>query len=562
MSIPDDAEPQDGRPVAARSWLLPILFLAGVTVFAVYYLGLLHGRPVLWTDSYEYALAGRALAEGRGLTTDSATVMEFAMLYRGTLPVPYFFHDVGNSLLHALTYRLFGSSDAVIPMASGLCFALLAPATFVLGRRLFGARVGALATVLVLTNAQLLAHSTTGLSETPTALGLTVLLGLLAPSATFGALKRVTIGAAFGALVVLRSNAFVFLPWICLFLWTLPVAEGSGGPRPPALARSRVLALFLAGFCLVWGPAAIRTQIGLGRPLATVASYYIPLFHTSAIAGSVKDVYSSPGLDVDPRAFFAEHPGELASKALWQLGRLIPELLRGGGLWVKNDWVEAVLLFLFVLGVVAPPPRETVAQTRARWLLLAMLGTSLVVGLAVFLRWRHLYAFLPVVLVYDAEVIMRVFGKGDEGRHALGPGAIARLAFVVVVLAALGWGRLAGDVGGEFAEGMRANNDYYQALGEFLRQKTRRGAVVLVRCPEPLSELRALGWYGRRQLVEHSPYTEVAVLAHKGPSRVFFLVTSGPGQAHPVDDGIPGFVSVARWNSGSGDHAALFAAPR
>jgi hypothetical protein len=129
-----------------------------------------------------------------------------------------------------------------------------------------------------------------------------------------------------------------------------------------------------------------------------------------------KDIWNTPGLNVDPVAYLASHPAELLEKMRSQITAAVSLLLAGGTVKASAD---AVLVGLFVLAVLVPR-RESRQQAVIRWLVCVCLITALLVGAAAFLRWRHLYLFLPVGLVYVAEAVDRVLAAGtDQASPAL-----------------------------------------------------------------------------------------------------------------------------------------------
>ncbi|HEY7513258.1 MAG TPA: glycosyltransferase family 39 protein, partial [Vicinamibacteria bacterium] len=375
----------------ADRWIVPLLGLAGFGVFALYYLGLLGGRPAYWPDTYEYALAARALAETGKLLTDAPSVLEVWLLYRGTLPIPYFFHDVGNSLLLAASFRAFGSTDFVIPLASGLCFSLLPPTVFSLARRLFDRRAALLAAALACGSPQMITLSATGLSEVPAALGLTAVVALLLVRP--GRMRSTVMsGAALGALVLLRSNLASCLPWFGAYVW----ADAGVDEVKSSRRRWVRVSAFLLGFAAISFPSMLRSYTGVGRPLFTVASLYMPLFSTPAIDGESKSLFSRPGPPVDPLAYFMGRPWEMARKAGLQFEGVIRELTHGGA-GMRDGYALPILLFLFLLSGLAPPPAETTRQRRLRRLTYALMATVFAVGPLFQMRLRYLYPFLPLV---------------------------------------------------------------------------------------------------------------------------------------------------------------------
>ena len=525
-------------------------------------------RPALTSDAYEYAQAGLNIAQGRGAVTYAASVLEVWRLGRDGLPIPYARHDIGTSLLLAGFFQAFGVSDATIGWTSGVFYILLPALAFLLGTRLFPARVALLGAALVLLSPQLVAFAATGLSEVPYAFLLTLAFYLVYRASGYAALALA--GATYGALSVVRANALPLLPWFVLFVALQPPES----PTPPRSAvggrwagiRSAALrpmalrlAAFLGAFALVLAPNAARNQRLMGHPLHSITSEYSSVFSTSAIDGKSKDVFSQPGLDVDSSRFFREHPEELPAKMWWQMKQTAVHLLNGGPA-IRDNWADAIQVFLFALFVLTPPRGESRRQRAFRRLVLACLATSILAGSVFNLRWRHLYGFLPVVLLCNAAVLARLLlPVGDSPREPGARGAARRLlpvAGAVLLLTLLGANRILQDLDPPDSEDRQRNN-YYQAVGEFLRKETGRSGVILTNAPG-LEEPAALAWYGRRQMIELSDYTLQWTQAHQ-LSPVFVLSSARRADGPPPDITLPGFAQVARWEGGAG-RAVLYRA--
>jgi hypothetical protein len=542
--------------------------VVSVIVFVVYYVILREGRPTFWTDTYEYAQVARDVARGQGLTSRMSYVLEVSMLYKGDLPLPYFLHDVGNSLLMAAFFKVFGASDGVVGWASGTFFMLTPPLTFLLGARLFGQRVGLLAAVLALTDTQLIRYSATGLSEVPYAFLLTLCFYALCTwRAGWGA---AWIGVLCGALAVLRSNALPLLPGMALFLL---VDRGAGGSEAFRTNRFRLLlrawrpalfsvGLFLLGFLIAFGPVATRNYRWFGNPLYNSISRYVLIWSTSAIPGKSGAVLSTTGVPTDPVAFILTHPGELVEKTAAHMAQTVRDLLRGG--YETGDYFgDACLLLLFLLSILAPPPSEGGGERRLRRLVYASILVAFVAGSMTHIRWRHLYAFIPVALVFVAELLMRIIRQSGRPPDARGLGRVAPAYAVVAFLAVLGIR--------PFLESASVPEDLglsreYRAYARLVNENTPSDAVLLTR---PARLMYGLSWYARddRVFIEDGDYTR-KVLASQRSRPLFLMVaprdTGGRGRRPPgasVEAAPPpeGFVPILRWHA-EGLSAALFRA--
>ncbi len=568
----DPSEPKERarRPVCAL-----VLLLCGLAVFSVYFVTLRGSVPAFGPDAYEYAQTARNIARGDGLKTSTVSVLELSLLGHSDFPLPYLSHDIGNSLLMSLLFRVFGVADSTVGWFGGTFFILLPPLTFLLASRLFGTPVALLAAALVLTSAQLITYSTSGLSEVPYAFFLSLLFYFL--SRPFGKRELFLTGGLCGALVVLRSNSLPFLPWIILFLWFVSLERGelvlsgpeSRQPRWSALRRwvFRSLPWFLAGFALLSVPNSARNYYWLGSPLYNVNSMHASLFHTSATQGKSTSLFSRPGVRINPLQSLLEHRQDLPFKVRQQLSQTIAMLLNGGQLSEGDNWADLVLIFLFVASALAPPLVESRQERGLRRLVYCLMLTSLFAGALFTLRWRHLYGFFPIVVIYDAEVLMRIFGipRGARGLSAqtVPVSRVLRASGgLVVVLLLLGSGQILEPISSDNARERREVNGYYQRMGDFLKGSAPKDALILVKCgPGTKSELRfALSWYSRRLTIEFADYTLQTLKAERSGRPLFLLIAStGPQWEEPTPEEMAslGVTAPQRWSLGTA-RAALF----
>ncbi len=525
-----------------------LALLAAAGLFIFHFLVLLHGQTQWGGDTYEYADVGRNLAAGRGLVADGASVLEIARLGSQRLPIPYFVHDPGNPVLLALFFAVLGATNSAIGWASGTCFILTVPVTYLLGARLYGRQIGLLAAFLAGVNLQLNAASVTGLSEGPAALLMTLALLLLCgPSRP---VRSLAAGLATGALVALRQNALPFVPFFMVFLAFTQVthAFGGSGSAPNRRRVASSLALFLAGFSVFFVPTAVRSARYFGHPLHSVAWDSTWLCHTNAMPlQKAGDIWRTTGLTVEPIAYFKAHPGELFEKMRYQLSHVADDILTGGP---EEASADAVLVGLLLLALLMPP-RESRAQAAVRWLFCLCVLTALLVGAAAFLRWRHLYLFTPLALVYVAEIVSR---KLAEPRPSGLRWLRATSLVLIVATASLGpvWTK----------PDRTFDSDYLtRSLGRFVALNTPPDAVVLIKSRPPIS-MYALAWESRRQYVWYSDSTLASLETGSTSQPLYALsVVLGPRGQEPLAGVGPraeeGFFRVARFKDRYADVAAL-----
>jgi len=550
-------EPRVSSSTSWRDFRTALLVSLAVLIAFWIHFGILRSfRVPLGGDTYEYAEVARNVAEGRGVVTDAASVLEISGLGSRRLPLPYFRHDPGNAIFLGGFFALFGSHPVVIALASGTCFILTVPLTYLLGARLFGPGVGLLAAFFAVVNAQLNGLSVTGLSELPAALLFTLTFFLLCGSRGPGTMLFA--GLASGALVVVRQNALPFVPSFLLFLAVVP--ERGADPEAPFARPSwtglktrviRTLLPFMVGFGALFVPNALRTAHYFGHPLHGLGWQSTWLCYTSAMpVEKASRIWQTTGMSVDPWGYFAAHPGELFAKMEYQIHDALSRIMAGG---TRAAPADAVFVALALLGLMAPPKEER-WQAAARWLFAICCLTALLVGGAAFLRWRHLYLFIPTALVYAAEVARRLFAK--EGRTAGAGLRQLRIGALLIAVAASEWLPLIpapSEMEGEPDRRLRV-------LATFVAQNTPENAIVLVDSTPSIS-LAGLAWHVRRQYVSYSDFTLESLEASRGLRPLYALsATVRPRGPRPLEGLGPGagagFARVARLDDPLGGVAA------
>jgi hypothetical protein len=520
-------------------------FAVGLASFVLYYQLALAGRPRLWSDSYEYAQVARNVAEGKGLRTDALLVRELEELGARRLPAPYLLHDPGQVLVVALFFRLFGSSTTTLVWATGVSLGLLCVLAAALAHQVFGPSARVLAAVLVATAPPMLQFSATGLSEVPAACAFTAFL-ILFLWARGSLLGLFLAGLAFGATVLIRSNALLLLP---LFL---PVAATGvvGSWRWPsgraafASGAARV-AVFALGFSLVLAPNVLRSVRELGSPLLSIAG-------AAGLVRGTGIVDEEPLAGVSPLpstgavvAHVLAHPEGLFEKIRFQMRRTLHDLLAGG---VEPRAVDAAFIVLFLaVGLSRAADGGDPRRSRLRMLVLACAVVAVGVGSAFQLRWRHVYLAWPAATVLVAGFLAHQLREFDRTTAAFR----LRLAGVLVLAFALGalplFARPA-------AVGVLERDRALQALGLFLRMSTPESAVVFLDSHPPLLP-SSLAWHARRSIVNYSPSGPERVSADAPARPTYYLrLYFQPGRrvVREEPEGPASFVHVARWQDSPG----------
>jgi Dolichyl-phosphate-mannose-protein mannosyltransferase len=522
-------------------------FAVGLASFVLYHQVALAGRPRLWSDSYEYAQVARNVAEGKGLRTDALLVREFEELGASRLPAPYLLHDPGQVLVVALFFRLFGSSTTTLAWATGVSLGLLCVLAAALAHQLFGPSARVLAAVLVATAPPMLQFSATGLSEVPAACAFTafLILFLWARSSLRGLFLA---GLAFGATVLIRSNALLLLP---LFL---PVAATGvvGSWRWPsgraALASGAArVAVFALGVSLFLAPNVLRSMRELGSPLLSIAG-------TAGLVRGTGILDEEPLAGVSPLpstpavvAHVLAHPEGLIEKSRFQMRRTLHDLLAGG---VEPRAVDAAFIVLFLaVGLSRAADEGDSRRSRLRMLVLACAVVAVGVGSAFQLRWRHVYLAWPAATVMVAGFLahqLRVFDRTTAAFRL-------RLAGVLVLAFAMGALPL-------FARPWGPERDRaLQALGLFLRMSTPESAVVFLDSHPPLLP-SSLAWHARRFIVNYSPSGPERLSADAPDRPAYYLrLYFQPGRrlVREEPEGPVSFVHVARWQDSPGRSQAF-----
>lgn len=318
--------------------------------------------------------------------------------------------------------------------------------------------------------------------------------------------------------------------------------------------------LVALGFTVVFAPNVARTYSLIRNPLYNAASIYSLVFYTNAIPGKSSSFLSLPGLDVDPVSYLATHPDQLVSKINYQLSRTLNQLWEGG---IDNNmtWIDAALIVLLLVGVVVPRRNENARQRYLRWLIYICLVSALLVGSLTNLRWRHVYGFIPTILILDADLLLLLLRAAQTRLQGT---SLRRAGFLPIALT-LVLGALAGlslDAAERATVIGDAENRDYRGVARWLERNTPTDAIVLAeQGDESFGMQNSLAWYTGREFIEYSDFTTGTIPAKSGTQPLYLLLISTKAVNRRAILSAPafdGYVEVARLDRDTLPEAVLF----
>ena len=390
---------------------------------------------VIWSEYYrdgEFAVPyAQWKADGRPMTQSSVVLLDGE---------PWVVNEKGPA--HALIELVLGPAIGTVLAAVGVA------ATYMLGRRLFGWQVGAIASVVVLTNLTTIAlwyrHMWVDASTMPLlALSMWLFVESVArmradigAHARGGPMPAVVLGAcgglAFGVAIATRYTVGVVLLAVLVYVLALywrPLAESLRGRDARLLARTAGRAMllllpFILGMLVVLLPLMHYNATYFGGPL-----------HSGYDATSLMDYERSRGV-IDARN---------------QTEQLFMDPLDKVENIVHNTFTLAPLILSRMLALVFVPYGVwRLRRDPSMWLLLPWAATIMVGFLAI--EWIDMYSraldvvwepryHLPALpaIALMAGVALRRAGEGSAGPVAAGghPRGSAALALTIVVMIAL-----------------------------------------------------------------------------------------------------------------------------
>ncbi|MEY2485053.1 MAG: hypothetical protein QOH39_701 [Verrucomicrobiota bacterium] len=404
-------------------WIRRGLVAAVIVALAVYYF--YHFRGLATSQAMDQAQIGRAIAQGKGWTTNFARPLAIAQL-RGNQKDPKIniWFDTYNAPLPPLVYAipllavkgswkmgptdLLYTSDSAVAITSILLFLLSIAVLFFTTRRLFDQRLAIMVCALILLCDMLWQYALSGLPQ---------MLMLLLFNSTMYVLVRavqaryagekftywlIAAGLGFGLLALTHAlTIWIFVPALIFCILFFP-------------PRGWAAAIVLAAFALVYVPWLIRNYVVCGNP-GGVAIYSVLDGVRFSEAGWMRHV------DVD---FQGLGIGPFREKLTANLSAVTGDIFEHFG-WS----VVALAFFMACLHAFKRPDTSAV-----RWLVLPMWGGA-VLGMSIYgLKMEQGFAanqlhllFIPIMTCYGLAFLLVLWNRFDVQLP------LARLGFITLL---------------------------------------------------------------------------------------------------------------------------------
>lgn len=450
------------------------------------------------SDGANYATVARNVAEGRGLVSSVVQPGLMSVVPSGPNGQAFVIQAPLWPLLLSYAFRIGGATEATLLSLSGALLVAIALEVWWLTLLMTRSTAWAyLAWAFLITNPFVIGTSLAGANVMLQAsiLGAVFLLA-------WPALRWWTVlltGIMLGLACVTRENS-IFAAAAVAFMWYRQLdARHDRGERRWFLLGLRsprplgVLALAVGVVLLI---TLVPVRLEASRKAAVIGHGDAPvlrmtfLYYTSVADQGWYFLYDHPMLRVDPKAYFWEHPGELAGKVWYQLRVLF-----------AKETVPALLSFLpWFVPIMAP---WLLNGPSARWMtygLFSVLGVQVLVGSITILNFIYFFAFLPVIVVavvatarelwtnaqtaLRRQSILRATGLAALCAYALAPLPVNATLLVTGVKPGTG----------DYHLSRRAERD----LARFLVEHTETDAVV------SSSHAALIAWNTRRTIVMYS----------------------------------------------------------
>lgn len=338
-----------------------------------------------------------------------------------------------------VVYAVAGADPGAARLVQAVLGAVSATLVFVAAARLFGARAGVIAGVLLALYAPAIFFDSLLQKSGLDVFFMSGAIALLAVLLTGGHERRrwwLLLGLAAGALALTRENALVLVVILGAWVW---VAAPAG-----RLGRGRALALLAAGVTLALAPVAARNYAVSGQVYLTT-SQFGPNFYignNASADGSYQSLRFGRGSPEFERADATELAERAAGRTLtpaevssYWTGRAIDYITSAPGSWLalmarkaallinateaidtesqesyaEWSWPLAALGWLTHFGVLVPLAVvgvwATWAERRRLWVFYALALTLAASTIAFYVFARYRYPLVPLLIVFAAAAL-------------------------------------------------------------------------------------------------------------------------------------------------------------
>lgn len=444
--------------------ILAIIALATALWVLFFYSNFTH----LWApDAMLYGRAAGNFLDGKGFVFGEVWPVSLA----AGLTVDAQTQAVLHPLVLAGLFAVFGRSDVIVAVASGIFFILASPVVYSLTRRLFGATAALLSLILFLADPWMLYYSVSGLTEP---LFTFMLLGaILALSRGAGGRSwapYLAAGGLLGLAHLARPVAVAFVPPVAVYAYL----EGGSWPKR------------------------------LVPPAAVIVAFILPVLVSILATGAMGDMVAER-IDINLLSQTQAYPGHsyirsVAPLSFWSHLKAMPGMYALK--WVSQ--LSAVHRGFFqafagpvVVALFLAFPLVWGNGGRAMRLFLltvALITAQAIVSILTTPTTRYFHPFIPLVIPFaSASLIIGTRGL-LAGKNALRAAVIVVVAlwacFPFAYTAPLDRYALVSTYYGD----IHGAKDF-TSLGEFVKQHTDQGDIVL--CDAPW----LVAWYGDRTSV-------------------------------------------------------------
>ena len=430
-----------------KNQIILLLSLIAIVVWATVYIKTFNG---LWfPDSCEYASIASNIYEGKGLTTNTLNVAHIQFFKERIKDSR--FPIIGGPPLYPLfisgLFHIFGVSDRVVGLSSGIFFILTVPFLYLLAKSLFGSTVAVISSLIYIFDTHLLfTYSICGLTEPMFIFFLVQFFFILYKSKKYKFFLLA--GAVMGLANLNRFNPiFYLLPIIGYILLC-----SEDGKIKNAVG-------FFFGFTIIMTPYFIRNYLEFNNPFIFFIRSY-ELFPDEL------------GLSFT-----------IFQKLYINMSEYYHRFFR-----IANPYILA----FFVVSIFKTYENKNLRNFRI--LFLVMFAVQILVSSAAvptpksFGQFRHLVIFYPVMIIFASSLIVSMFERFKQSSRL----TKYSFGFLIILLICL---PTITNFYHTFRSNLKTSRHSFKEIGEMVRSNTSPDEIVATDISYQLA------WYSQRKVL-------------------------------------------------------------